>query len=87
MALGAAPRDAMALVIKRVAFVLAGALALSGALYPALMRVLSSQVEGLRTPDPVTVLVVACLVVGAAVFGTLLVTRRVLRLQPAALLR
>jgi putative ABC transport system permease protein len=86
-ALGAQPRDVLALVLGQamklivvgVAFGVAGALALT--------RLLSSLLFNVSTTDPITYVVVAALLAGVALLACYVPARRALRVDPMVALR
>ncbi len=87
MALGASRRGILALVVRQAsAPVVAGLLVgLAGAL--ALGRPIAGLLFDLRAHDPITLLVVASALAGAAALAAYLPARRASRVDPAAVLR
>jgi FtsX-like permease family len=87
MALGASVRKAMLEVgtsgVAAVGMGVAGGLALS----VLSLRLIKSELYGVRTYDPLTFVVVLALLVVAATLATFLPTRRIARIDPASTLR
>jgi ABC-type antimicrobial peptide transport system permease subunit len=87
MALGSSIRQAMLEVgtsgLQAVAFGLAGGLALS----VISVRLIKSELYGVKSYDPLTFVTVLILLIVAATAATFLPTRRIARIDPASTLR
>jgi ABC-type antimicrobial peptide transport system permease subunit len=87
MALGSSVRQAMFQVgasgIVAVALGLAGGLALSA----VSLRLIKSELYGVKTYDPVTFAAVLALLIFSAISASLLPTRKIARIDPASTLR
>jgi predicted permease len=84
---GATPGEVRRLVIRRSAFLaMAGIVAGLTAAVPA-GRIVQSQLYGVKTDDPLTWLVTPLLLVGAAVWVSMVPARRAARIDPVVALR
>jgi putative ABC transport system permease protein len=87
MALGAAQRDVLKLVVRQAIFLIAGGLALGLAGAAALTRYLSSELWEVTATDPITFGVVSMLLVSVAVVACLVPAQRAIRVDPTIALR
>src|ERR1043166_6360031 len=87
MALGASPQHLYRLVLGRVALLAGLGIVVGLCVAFALTRVLSSQLYGVSSTDPVTFLGVALLLAAVAFFAGYVPARRVTRLNPMAAIR
>jgi putative ABC transport system permease protein len=87
LALGARPRDILALVLKKgMGLVLAG-VAIGFAASLALTRLMSSMLFGVEPTDPLTFLGVSALLVAVALFACYVPARRATKVDPLSALR
>jgi ABC-type antimicrobial peptide transport system permease subunit len=87
IALGAQAKQILWLVTRRASAQLAVGLLIGGAGAMAVSRVLPAMLAGTRGSDPVTLAVVAALLVAAALCACLIPARRAARLDPITALR
>jgi putative ABC transport system permease protein len=87
MALGAAQRDVLKLVVRQAIFLIVGGLALGLAGAAALTRYLSSELWEVTATDPVTFTAVSMLLVSVAVIACLVPAQRAIRVDPTIALR
>ncbi|MBI3665168.1 MAG: FtsX-like permease family protein, partial [Acidobacteria bacterium] len=87
MALGAAGRDVLALVLGKGLALTAAGLGLGFAASLVLTRLLGGLLYEVRPADPVTSLVVAAVLAGAALLASYVPARRATKVDPMAALR
>jgi putative ABC transport system permease protein len=87
MALGAETRDVLRLVMREAAVLVIGGLALGLLAAWASLRVLQSQLYDMSTTDPVTLGVVAAVMMFVAMLACYVPARRATRVDPLAALR
>jgi putative ABC transport system permease protein len=87
MALGAEPRDVMALVLQRAGAVTAAGLVIGIAGALGLTRAMTSLLYGIRPADPVTLISAAALLGFIALAAGYLPARRAMRVDPLTALR
>jgi putative ABC transport system permease protein len=87
MAVGARPRDAMGLVLRQGALLIAGGLVIGAALAWGLSRLLTGLLYGVAPGDPATLAATAALLVATSLVAAYLPARRAARVDPVAALR
>ncbi len=87
MALGASPRDVLSLVVGRGFRLVAAGVVVGAVAAFALTRLLSSQLFGVSSSDPLTFLAAAALLALAALAASYIPARRAMRVDPMIALR
>jgi putative ABC transport system permease protein len=86
-ALGAAPRDVLAMVLAKAWWLAAWGIAAGAVVSLALGRVLAGQLYGIAATDPLTYVAVAGLLVGVALLAAAIPAARASRIDPTLALR
>ena len=87
MAVGAQPREILAMVLRRGAALIAGGIGVGLFASFALTRFLASQIWGVSATDPWTFAAVSALVVAAGLAASYVPARRATRVDPLVALR
>jgi predicted permease len=87
MALGAEPRHVLQLILSQGLRMALVGVALGIALALGLTRLMSSQLYGVSTHDPLTFAAVACILIAVALFASWIPARRAMRVDPIVALR
>jgi predicted permease len=87
LALGAATRDVLTMVVKQGAILAAIGIAIGLAAAFGLMRLMASLLYGVRASDPLTFVAVSLLLAGVALLASYIPARRAMKVDPMVALR
>jgi putative ABC transport system permease protein len=87
MALGARSTDALRLVLRQCMVPVLGGMAAGLAVSPVVTRVLSTELYGVSSSDPLTLVAVSCFLVAAAAAAVYFPARRAASVDPMVALR